>query len=129
MLGTYALVARPDNAQHKDSGVRALLTKPIKQSRLFNTLNVMLAVGAAAAEERPSSDRPRPLRELTSRLSEAARARTLVLLVEDNFVNQQVQRRLLEHMGYKAECVTDGRQALEVLARHKVDIILMDCQM
>jgi signal transduction histidine kinase/HPt (histidine-containing phosphotransfer) domain-containing protein/BarA-like signal transduction histidine kinase len=129
LIGTYTLGARPDDAQLKAAGIRALLAKPIKQSRLFNTLNVMLAVGAAAAEERPSTDRPRPLRELTSRLSEAVRARTTVLLVEDNFVNQQVQRRLLEHMGYKAECVTDGRQALDVLARHKVDIILMDCQM
>src|SRR5207245_5788842 len=49
LIGTYALGTRPDDAQLKAAGIRALLAKPIKQSRLFNTLSVMLAVGAAAA--------------------------------------------------------------------------------
>jgi signal transduction histidine kinase/ligand-binding sensor domain-containing protein/ActR/RegA family two-component response regulator len=52
-----------------------------------------------------------------------------VLLAEDNLVNQQLERRLLERRGHRVTIAATGRQALECLERESFDIILMDVQM
>jgi two-component system, sensor histidine kinase and response regulator len=63
-----------------------------------------------------------------------------LLLVEDNLINQEVAKAILEEFGYIAEVASDGQEALDLLnnslAKH-IDItqeqpytlILMDCQM
>ncbi len=63
-----------------------------------------------------------------SRAPRSRRARR-VLIVEDEAVNRMVAIRLLEHLGYRAEAVADGRAALEALERGRFDLALMDCQM
>ncbi len=52
-----------------------------------------------------------------------------VLLVEDNSVNQLVASRLLERLGHKVQLASDGVQALDRLATHTFDLVLMDCHM
>lgn len=52
-----------------------------------------------------------------------------VLVTEDNVVNQKLVVRLLEKMGYRADIAINGRVAVETLAQHTYDIVLMDCQM
>ena len=53
----------------------------------------------------------------------------LVLVAEDSPVNQVVAVRSLERCGCRADVVSDGRQALEALAKRRYDAVLMDCQM
>lgn len=53
-----------------------------------------------------------------------------VLLVEDNAINAMVAEAALRQIGVTAvQIVGDGSKALDWLARHQTDLILMDCQL
>jgi CheY-like chemotaxis protein len=52
-----------------------------------------------------------------------------VLVVEDNDVNRMIAREVLQSLGVSVIEASDGREALEQLALHSVDVVLMDCQM
>lgn len=52
-----------------------------------------------------------------------------VLVVEDNDVNRMIAREVLLSLGLNVIEAADGRQALSQLASHRVDLVLMDCQM
>ncbi len=52
-----------------------------------------------------------------------------ILVVEDNDVNRIIAREMLGSMGLKVVEACDGANALEQLSTHRVDLILMDCQM
>ena len=52
-----------------------------------------------------------------------------VLLVEDNLVNQLVAKELLLNMHAKVTIADNGQGALELLAKHNFDVVLMDIQM
>lgn len=52
-----------------------------------------------------------------------------ILVAEDSPVNQQLALKQLEKLGYQADAVMDGTQAIQAQKNAPYDIILMDCQM
>ena len=52
-----------------------------------------------------------------------------VLVVEDNPVNRVIAEEMLQSFGLEFIEAQDGVEALDVLARRPVDLVLMDCQM
>ncbi|HUP06001.1 MAG TPA: ATP-binding protein [Caldimonas sp.] len=52
-----------------------------------------------------------------------------VLVVEDNEVNRMIARETLSSLGLDVLEASDGAEAIDLLDRHEVDIVLMDCQM
>ena len=64
-----------------------------------------------------------PLEPLPSRLAGT------VLVVEDNPVNRIIAEEMLESLGLDCIEAQDGVEALDVLSRRSVDLVLMDCQM
>ena len=52
-----------------------------------------------------------------------------VLLVEDNPINQQVAKELLEQMGLSVTVCGSARQALDQVQQRRPDVVLMDIQM
>src|SRR5258708_2685721 len=62
-------------------------------------------------------------------LKKGALAGAHILLAEDNPVNQKVATILLEGMGCKVHCVSDGKEAVRALSQASYDLVLMDCQM
>ena len=52
-----------------------------------------------------------------------------ILLVEDNEINQELARDVLEDVGIVVEVAENGREALERLSQERFDVVLMDCEM
>jgi signal transduction histidine kinase/CheY-like chemotaxis protein len=105
-------------ARSRDSGFAAYLTKPLKQSELFDTIVNNLHGHA------PSEHKAQPLAD-----GPQAGRRRRVLLAEDSVVNQKLTVRLLEKWGHTVEVVASGREALDALDRQTFDLVLMDVQM
>jgi signal transduction histidine kinase len=60
---------------------------------------------------------------------ERGREKWRILVAEDNAVNQKVAVRTLEKLGYQADVVNDGQEALTAWESGRYDLILMDCEM
>jgi CheY-like chemotaxis protein len=56
-------------------------------------------------------------------------AKTRILLVEDNAINQLMADRMLSALGCQTTLASDGMEALEKVKSETFDLILMDCQM
>jgi PAS domain S-box-containing protein len=95
----------------------AWLSKPVKPAALLEALQQVLG-GRPAAGERPAPPQPR-----------AQPAALSILVAEDNTINQKVIKQLLRHLGYRADVVGNGAEAVEALERQDYPVILMDMQM
>jgi two-component system sensor histidine kinase/response regulator len=116
-----SLAYHPDETDFRNLGISAYLTKPVKQSRLMDCLADILHADPAVVQMPAAPSQP-PV--------EAAPARSLrILLAEDNAVNQKVALRQLAKLGYTADAVADGDEAVRAVQRAPYDVILMDCQM
>jgi PAS domain S-box-containing protein len=124
---------RGQGATAREAGVAAYLAKPVRQSQLFDCL--VSVVGqtsvAGASSHTPSKLITRhTLKETKSIVKETKMmSDKLILLAEDNIVNQKVATRQLQRLGYRADAVANGREAVEALKRIPYDLVLMDCQM
>jgi CheY-like chemotaxis protein len=96
----------------------AWLSKPIKPAALLEALQQVLGERQAAA--RPARPAPR---------AAPADADAAILVAEDNTINQKVIRQLLRHLGYRADVVGNGLEAVAALERQDYPVILMDMQM
>jgi two-component system sensor histidine kinase/response regulator len=105
----------------EDVKLDGLLTKPVRESRLYEEIQAVMA------GERPSAQRIHtPAYDTGARWRGAGPA---VLVVEDTPVNQAVAAHMLKKCGYRAEIAENGRKALEALSKGSYAAVLMDCQM
>ena len=112
--------ARPsDVARCRELGISDYLSKPVKQSELFDAIVTAMA-GSSERRERYES---------TSALTQAPERPLRVLLAEDNPVNQTLAMRILDKLGHKVQVVNNGKEALERDQAQEFDVILMDVQM
>jgi len=120
-LVMMASLAQKGDAALIDEVFDAYLTKPVRQSHLYGSLWQALG-GAAPGELTPG---------VVARhaLAGNAPSSARILLAEDNIVNQKVAQGLLQTLGYRADVVANGLEAVKALELINYDLVLMDCQM
>ncbi|MEH2026128.1 response regulator [Nostoc sp.] len=118
-------------------GFAAYLVKPVKPSRLLNTIITLLGMQPAQEEtEFKSQELKLENYENNSNyyspafwLSAPGSPKLRILLAEDNLVNQKVALKQLQSLGYSADVAANGKEVLQLLEKIPYDLILMDCQM
>jgi signal transduction histidine kinase/DNA-binding response OmpR family regulator/HPt (histidine-containing phosphotransfer) domain-containing protein len=128
---TLPLILLSSTVFHKkhdrDNLFAALLTKPIRQSKLFDALMLALHGSRGGAAEETSAGDERIL---------AQRAPLRILVADDNEVNRKVAGLILARYGYAAEFATTGREAFDMVVQASLasppspfDLVLMDVNM
>jgi CheY-like chemotaxis protein len=102
----------------QDLAPAAHLPRPLKAAPLLSTLSSLLR--PPGPQPVPSASPPRLL---------GAEIPLKILLVEDNPVNRSVALSLLARLGYKADSVVNGVEAVRACGEHGYDLVMMDLQM
>jgi signal transduction histidine kinase/DNA-binding response OmpR family regulator len=131
-------------AGHDSALFAAHLTKPLKQSQLFDALTHIFTGQVGAAQALDIADGSTVQRTEIGRLNEHDLQPSIpnlqssvgdgqlslrILLAEDNAVNQKLALRLLAQLGYRADVAANGLEAIQALERQRYDVVLMDVQM
>jgi len=99
-------------------GISEYVTKPVKQSELFDVIITAL--------DKPSIEKIHASRRRKVPRSERG---LQVLIAEDNQVNQLVATRIFEKLGYEVTVVSNGREAVNAVQARRFDLVAMDVQM
>jgi PAS domain S-box-containing protein len=99
----------------------ALVSKPIKQSQLYNII-----VNTILKDDKIEIEKEKNV-VLNKELSKSFPIK--ILVAEDNIINQKLILKILSQLGYKADVVGNGIEVIETLKRQRYDLILMDIQM
>ena len=110
-------------------GPWTLLTKPVKEQDLAETLRQMLSTTPAAEREGVEGVGSDPSSASQSPAAAGRRNGCRILLAEDNHVNQRLVERLLQKKGYSVTLAENGQEALRALESSEFDLVLMDVQM
>ena len=114
---------RGEAALLKEIGFAAYLNKPIRKAHLYRCIATVLGILSSDAGERSI-----PIITRHS-LEETRKRRARILVAEDNVFNQKVILRILEKLGYHADAVANGKEAVKTLETIPYDLVLMDVQM
>ncbi|NND31011.1 MAG: response regulator [Saprospiraceae bacterium] len=110
------------NFANSSDSFSAVLTKPIKQQKLFQEMLRQLKNPERSVKKEDDNKKKLPS-------DFASRFPAKILVAEDNLINQVVIRKTLERLGYSPKVVENGRLVLETLEQESFDIVLMDMQM
>jgi PAS domain S-box-containing protein len=98
-----------------------ILAKPIRRKQLHQSLLGFVDLSARYSTTIPFKS------ALAEKSVQADKVK--ILLAEDNNVNQMVATRMLERIGYRADIVSNGAEAVEAVQYIKYDLIFMDILM
>ncbi|MEO5350159.1 MAG: response regulator [Magnetococcus sp. YQC-3] len=105
------------------AGVDKLLSKPISSSELFNAIMEVFNRQDAKIHRHKREEET----DIVEIMQQIGGAR--VLLVEDNSINREVARGVLEQIGIQVEEAHNGQEAIWMVGKTRYDAILMDIQM
>ena len=105
--------------QGKELGIDIVLTKPVKQTLLYNSI-----AGHLANKPKPAPELPSPTTD-----SNFSHAKLKILLVEDHVINQKVILGILNSLGINADLAQNGKEAVSAVKNISYDMVFMDVQM
>jgi len=103
-------------------GLDGFLIKPVSQSVLFDA--IMEAFGKVLRKQEDVAKQKGPDDKALSRIRGAR-----LLLAEDNEINQQVAKEILEQAGFVVSIANNGKEAVRMVKEEVYDAVLMDIQM
>ncbi len=112
-----SLGAAGESTQAHAAGITTYLSKPARQSDLYDAIVEVLSGSAEAKTLASAPTEQVPV--LHGR----------ILLAEDNAVNQDVALQILSYLKLEADVANDGAEAVLAWSKKPYDLILMDCQM
>jgi CheY-like chemotaxis protein len=132
MDGTVLMMLVSMDEPVDPAGLRAMgfsghMTKPVRQSQLFDSIMNAIAQAAGLAGAQAAQGGVDAVAAATDVQTEKWRGR--VLLAEDNRVNQIVAGEILAKAGFTYDLVDDGQKAVEAVRRGGYDVVILDCQM
>ena len=128
MLSSSGL--RGDGAKCRELGISAYLVKPFKQSEVVEAIKTVFGMSDQLIKRTDHQTENGKQSDLVTKHSlREMRERNNILLAEDNEVNQNLAKILLEKRGYIVTVAENGKKALEALTKKHFDLILMDVQM
>ncbi len=103
------------------------ISKPIRHEQLKECLSELVRTHTFTDKDLANARKRerQPARHGAGRKTRVRR----VLMVEDNPVNQEVGRAMLEELGVSVTTAWSGEEALTVLAAERFEVVLMDCEM
>jgi CheY-like chemotaxis protein len=107
------LITSLNDKNSRISGITGYLTKPVRQSQLYDCIALVLSRANQASEvsKTPVVSKGTVTRHTIAENSKHKPNR--ILLADDNIINQKVARAMLNKLGYKADVVFNGREAAE----------------
>jgi|GEM_PF-1362880 len=104
-------------------GICSMMTKPLRQSQLYNQI-------VHCIEEPSASPFDNRITEpATPDATQVMEGESRILLVEDTPLNQRVAEGMLSTLGYKADLVCNGQQAVDQVCGADYQLVLMDVEM
>jgi CheY-like chemotaxis protein len=129
LIAMSAFGMRGDAARLKKSGYSAYLNKPVKKSYLYDCIRMVLDKRNTLSETNNRGIVTRFTVE-ESHLQPPPQIPALdILLAEDNTINRDVVRMMLERNGHRVTVAVDGMEVLQAFAQKQFDLVLMDIHM
>jgi PAS domain S-box-containing protein len=116
--------SRGDAGRLKALGFAGYLAKPVKQAHLYGCLAAVLGL-----QQQPAGAPVQAQLVTSHMLDELQRSKIRILVAEDNATNQKVAVGILKKLGYRADAVANGLEAVRQIERIPYDLIFMDVQM
>jgi two-component system sensor histidine kinase/response regulator len=115
----------------REAGVSEFLTKPVRQSRLYDAIASAMYHAPAAQQQRAPRDGREPGVSDENRTTngDGDGDGALILIAEDHDVNRILMERLLAKRGHRTIAAATGLEAVQLAGRDEIDMVFMDCQM
>ncbi|MBT6176972.1 MAG: response regulator [Deltaproteobacteria bacterium] len=124
LITLTSVTQRGHGNQVYEAGIVGYLPKPVRAFELHEALYELDSLRA-----QHGNDFPLITRHSIAENKVAQKSIERILIAEDNIVNQEVTREMVEELGYESVVVENGQEALEQELTGLYCAILMDCHM